>query len=946
MMLRGLTFLLILTSGLAYAAAPASPDPASPDSASPDWPQWRQNSGRTAETSQQLGDLTDWKPIWSRELPQPASAFQDVRLQFDSGYEPIVLGKRLVLSSNIDDSVTAYDTGTGAELWKFFTNGPVRFAPVGGKGRILFGSDDGWFYCVKASSGELVWKFKAVPSERKLLGNRHLISVWPIRGGAVLRDDRVYFAAGVWPFEGVFVYCLDATSGKVIWLNDRMGHIYDQQPHNTEALAGLAPQGYLLIDPETDELIVPSSNAYPARLNLKTGAVIEFKLPTPGRLPGGWFASTPGAKEQQKLKRRGLLADDSVNAKRHEDKPRAEGIAGVRDSIHFADASLTISENLPALPDDAEVHGIVAGDGRLFVTTKSGVIHALSKQINEEAPPKRWPLSSAKNAESQFASNLLNAITAPHGFAITLGEWRFEDLAGILEKSKLDRLFAITEKPEFHRDRLRVRPNLQSRFHVLDHDPGNCPLPPYLAGLILVSDSMELSQEKIESLYESVRPYGGRMLLPAKYDEAAKQATLSRATIEPFSDEFILITRQGALEGSSNYTGNFELSPDALVKAPLGVLWFDDEVGNFKRSPQPTFVDGTMISIDKDWLDASTRTGKVDYRLLAPRFTDVYTGRELSKEEVPELRQSFAEIDRETIQPSQYRPANLNERPTPDEPLTSERINPLTGETEPRIFPMAYGCDNGIDYGNLYTMRSATAAFYDKTNESGTINLSGPRSGCTNSIIPANGLLNVPYFYEGCTCSYPLPTGMSLYSLPESHEQWTAWGEMTSEQLAGKIQRIGINFGAPGDRVTRDGLLWIDHPHSGGPSPQVEITTLPEAPDYTYRHSVFMKSGDGHPWVAASGVNRVKSVTIQGLKAGTYRAVLTFCSTSETGEDRTFRVSVQGTELPAPVTLPKPFHSLTRSLDRIVIDGSCTVSLESVDGATQLSGFQLERTGP
>ena len=59
-------------------------------------------------------------------------------------------------------------------------------------------------------------------------------------------------------------------------------------------------------------------------------------------------------------------------------------------------------------------------------------------------------------------------------------------------------------------------------------------------------------------------------------------------------------------------------------------------------------------------------------------------------------------------------------------------------------------------------MRSGTPAYYDKTLESGTVFLSGPRSGCTNSIIPSGGLMNVPYFYEGCTCSYPLPTAMAL----------------------------------------------------------------------------------------------------------------------------------------------------------------------------------------
>jgi len=87
----------------------------------------------------------------------------------------------------------------------------------------------------------------------------------------------------------------------------------------------------------------------------------------------------------------------------------------------------------------------------------------------------------------------------------------------------------------------------------------------------------------------------------------------------------------------------------------------------------------------------------------------------------------------------------------------------MTGQKEPRVIPKTYGCDGGVDYGMFYTLRAGTAAFYDKTLESGTVFISGPRSGCTNSIIPSGGLLNVPYFYEGCTCSYPLPTALSRH---------------------------------------------------------------------------------------------------------------------------------------------------------------------------------------
>ena len=128
-------------------------------------------------------------------------------------------------------------------------------------------------------------------------------------------------------------------------------------------------------------------------------------------------------------------------------------------------------------------------------------------------------------------------------------------------------------------------------------------------------------------------------------------------------------------------------------------------------------------------------------------------------------------------EPSQYRPPGQKDMWKPKDPVVGERTNPLTGEKEPRTFPKTYGCDGGVDYGSFYTLRAGTPAFYDKTAESGTVFLSGPRSGCTNSIIPSGGLLNVPYFYEGCTCSYPLPTAMSLVAMSESFEQWSSWGE-------------------------------------------------------------------------------------------------------------------------------------------------------------------------
>ena len=58
-----------------------------------DWPTWRYDVERTAESPQVLpGELV---LLWSRELPRPLPAFNDIRLQFDGGYERIEKGQRL-----------------------------------------------------------------------------------------------------------------------------------------------------------------------------------------------------------------------------------------------------------------------------------------------------------------------------------------------------------------------------------------------------------------------------------------------------------------------------------------------------------------------------------------------------------------------------------------------------------------------------------------------------------------------------------------------------------------------------------------------------------------------------------------------------------------------------------------------------------------------------------
>ena len=249
-----------------------------PSSASAaDWPMWRHDAQRSGTTPEELAEQLHLE--WVRTLPPPRVAWpNEPRLHFDASYEPVVMGKRMFVGSMVDGSVSAYDTDSGAELWKFYTEGPVRFAPVAQRGRVYVGSDDGFLYCLDAEAGELRWKVRGTPADRpdyRHLGNARLISFWPVRGGPVLADGVVYFGAGIWPTLGVFIGAVDAETGARKWLNGNTNYLEKVRiDHNELHEAGLSPQGYCLLS--DGKLVVPNGRSMPARFDPETGKMLYY----------------------------------------------------------------------------------------------------------------------------------------------------------------------------------------------------------------------------------------------------------------------------------------------------------------------------------------------------------------------------------------------------------------------------------------------------------------------------------------------------------------------------------------------------------------------------------------------------------------------------------------------------------------------------------------------
>jgi len=75
------------------------------------------------------------------------------------------------------------------------------------------------------------------------------------------------------------------------------------------------------------------------------------------------------------------------------------------------------------------------------------------------------------------------------------------------------------------------------------------------------------------------------------------------------------------------------------------------------------------------------------------------------------------------------------------------------------------GCNHAVANENLFFRRTFTAAYFD-IHTGRAYYIRNARSGCTNSLIPADGVVSAPCFSVGCVCNHPLETSFCLIHLP------------------------------------------------------------------------------------------------------------------------------------------------------------------------------------
>jgi outer membrane protein assembly factor BamB len=77
------------------------------------------------------------------------------------------------------------------------------------------------------------------------------------------------------------------------------------------------------------------------------------------------------------------------------------------------------------------------------------------------------------------------------------------------------------------------------------------------------------------------------------------------------------------------------------------------------------------------------------------------------------------------------------------------------------------GCNYAVGSEHLILFRDRSASYLELATRT-KHSLFAVRSGCSNSLVAADGLLNVPCFAVGCICNYPIQTSFAMFPLPEA----------------------------------------------------------------------------------------------------------------------------------------------------------------------------------
>ncbi len=171
------------------------------------WPTYRHDPGRSGKIKTSMPAKV--KNGWERELGGKLT--------------PPTAADGKIFTAAIDShQVYALDAENGSVLWSYTAGGRVDSPPTFWQERILFGSADGYVYCLRASDGKLAWRFRAAPVDQRIVAYGQLESVWPVPGNVLVVEEdsgaSAYVVAGRSSYidGGLYLYKLNPETGEML----------------------------------------------------------------------------------------------------------------------------------------------------------------------------------------------------------------------------------------------------------------------------------------------------------------------------------------------------------------------------------------------------------------------------------------------------------------------------------------------------------------------------------------------------------------------------------------------------------------------------------------------------------------------------------------------------------------------------------------------------------
>ncbi len=188
--------------------------------AAEDWPVYRGNGTRSGVSPSKVADRIQLE--WSTSIAAATDSIsaQAWRLRTGNVITAPTIAGETVFAADVDQGrLFAVSLTDGQIRWNFQANGRIDSPPTIYRGLCLFGSHDGYVYCLEAESGQLAWKFRAAPVDRRIVAFGNLESAWPVAGSILVHDGLAYAAAGRAPDAdgGITVHALELQTGKPVW---------------------------------------------------------------------------------------------------------------------------------------------------------------------------------------------------------------------------------------------------------------------------------------------------------------------------------------------------------------------------------------------------------------------------------------------------------------------------------------------------------------------------------------------------------------------------------------------------------------------------------------------------------------------------------------------------------------------------------------------------------